>query len=58
MSLELYLSHILVIYLYRETPFSKEKRILEYLVILAAAVLVAYIGRRICDFLEKKLKTV
>lgn len=49
MSLELYLAHILMIHLYRRTPFGAEKRLLEYLVLLILAVAVAWTAKKICD---------
>ena len=56
MSLELYLSHILMIHLYRRTPFGEEKRLLEYLVILILAVAVAWIAKKICDRISVRLQ--
>ena len=56
MSLELYLSHILMIHLYRRTPYGAEKRLLEYLVILILAVAAAWVAKKVCDRLSARLQ--
>ena len=56
MSLELYLSHILMIHLYRRSIFSTEKRLLEYFLLLGFAVIIAYLVSRICNHVKHKIR--
>lgn len=57
MSLELYLAHILMIHLYRRTPFGAEKRLLEYFVLLILAIAVAWTAKKICDRISSMLQS-
>lgn len=54
-SLNLYLSHILVIYLYRETGWCDNKRILHYFVILLVSILIAYLTELIIEKFKGRL---
>ena len=52
LSLELYLSHILIIYIYRESVFGIDKRLSEYVAVMALAIIAAYLGMRICNHIK------
>lgn len=55
-SLNLYVSHILMISLYKLTPFYEHKRLFHYLIVLVISILVAWIAEKIIGLIHKKHK--
>lgn len=55
-SLELYVSHILVLRLYRMTPFYQHCRLAHYAVILGISILIAYLAGKLIAWIMKSRK--
>ncbi len=55
-SLNLYVSHIMVIHIYKLTPFVESKRLLHYLVLMVIAVAIAYVAELLIRLITKPRK--